>query len=131
MTKNKDKLIILEREVLPPPENVKGCEQLFVRFEYKGKWGKLLDRVYGESPECEGDYVVMYNFQAAVFSTIYERSIVFSTFTDKEFLEAFNAEFPQYGLVSADILAELHRYQVYKEEIEQDALNERKEVKHG
>lgn len=29
------------------------------------------------------------------------------------------------------ILAELHSYQVYKEEIEQDALNERKEVKHG
>jgi hypothetical protein len=29
------------------------------------------------------------------------------------------------------ILAELHRYQVYKGEIEQDALNERKEVKHG
>lgn len=29
------------------------------------------------------------------------------------------------------IVMELHRYQVYKEEIEQDALNERKEVKHG
>lgn len=29
------------------------------------------------------------------------------------------------------ILAELHRYQVYKKEIEQDTLNERKEVKHG
>lgn len=29
------------------------------------------------------------------------------------------------------ILAELHRYQVYKGEIEQDALNERKEAKHG
>lgn len=29
------------------------------------------------------------------------------------------------------IIMELHRYQVYKEEIEQDALNERKEVKHG
>ena len=102
MTKNKDKLIILDRKILPPPENVKGCEQLFVRFEYKGKWGKLLDRIYGESPECEGDYVVMYNFQAAVFSTIYEQTIAFSTFTDEEFLEAFNREFPQYGLVSAE-----------------------------
>lgn len=29
------------------------------------------------------------------------------------------------------ILAELHRYQVYKKEIEQDTLNERKEAKHG
>ena len=29
------------------------------------------------------------------------------------------------------IVMELHRYQVYKEEIEQDALNEREEVKHG
>lgn len=29
------------------------------------------------------------------------------------------------------VLTELHRYQVYKEEIEQDAFNERKEVKHG
>ena len=29
------------------------------------------------------------------------------------------------------ILAELHRYQVYKKEIEQDTLNERKEAKRG
>lgn len=107
MTKNKDKLIILDREILPPPENVKGCEQLFVRFEYKGKQGKLLDRVYGESPEDEGDYVVMYNFQATVFSTIYEQIIAFSTFTDEEFLEAFNREFPQYGLVSAEARSSL------------------------
>lgn len=102
MTKNKDKLIILDRKILPPPQNVKGCEQLFVRFEYKGKQGKLLDRVYGESPECEGDYVVMYEFQASVFSTIYEQTIAFSTFTDEEFLEAFNEEFPQYWLVSVE-----------------------------
>ena len=29
------------------------------------------------------------------------------------------------------ILTELHRYQVYKGEFEQDTLNEGKEVKHG
>ena len=29
------------------------------------------------------------------------------------------------------ILTELHRYQVYKREIEQDTLNKGKEVKHG
>ena len=101
MTKNKDKLIILDRKILPPPQNVNGCEQLFVRFEYKGKQGKLFDRIYGESHEYEGDYVVMYDFQASAFSSIYDRIIAFSTFTDEEFLEAFNEEFPQYGLVSA------------------------------
>ena len=55
-----------------------------------------------ESHEYEGDYVVMYDFQASAFSSIYDRIIAFSTFTDEEFLEAFNEEFPQYGLVSAE-----------------------------
>jgi hypothetical protein len=31
----------------------------------------------------------------------------------------------------AIMLTEIHRYMVYKGEIEQDTLNERKEVKHG
>ena len=99
------KIIILSEEEQNPfaderhSRNGGGYLQPHYQFEYKGIVGDVYDNNCGEYGT---DYTVAYNGEEATFCTKDGREEDFTTFTDREFVEAFNKEFPCYWIGLAD-----------------------------
>lgn len=100
-----NKIIILsEEEQNPFADERHSCNgggylQPHYQFEYKGIVGDVYDNNCGEYGT---DYTVAYNGEEATFCTKDGREEDFTTFTDREFVEAFNKEFPCYWIGLAD-----------------------------
>lgn len=100
-----NKIIILSEEEQNPFANERfsrnggGYLQPHYRFEYKGIVGDVYDNNCGEYGE---EYHVYYNGQQAGFSNKDGWEDAYTTFTDGEFVEAFNEEFPCYWIGLAD-----------------------------
>lgn len=100
-----NKIIILSEEEQNPfaderhSRNGGGYLQPHYQFEYKGIVGDVYDNNCGEYGT---DYTVAYNGEEATFCTKDGREEDFTTFTDREFVEAFNKEFPCYWIGLAD-----------------------------
>lgn len=100
-----NKIIILSEEEQNPFANERfsrnggGYLQPHYRFEYNGIVGDVYDNNCGEYGT---DYTVAYNGEEAAFCTKDGREEDYSTFTDEEFVKAFNEEFPCYGIGLAD-----------------------------
>lgn len=94
-----NKIIILSEEEQNPFANERfsrnggGYLQPHYRFEYKGIVGDVYDNNCGEYGE---EYHVCYNGQQAGFSNKDGWEDAYTTFTDGEFVDAFNKEFPCY-----------------------------------
>lgn len=100
-----NKIIILSEEEQNPFANERfsrnggGYLQPHYRFEYNGIVGDVYDNNCGEYGT---DYTVAYNGEEAAFCTKDGREEDYSTFTDEEFVKAFNEEFPYYRIGLAD-----------------------------
>lgn len=100
-----NKIIILSEEEQNPfaderhSRNGGGYLQPHYQFEYKGIVGDVYDNNCGEYGT---DYTVAYNGEEATFCTKDGREEDLTTFTDREFVEAFNKEFPCYWIGLAD-----------------------------
>ena len=92
-----NKILVLSEEEQNPFANERfsrnggGYLQPHYRFEYNGIVGDVYDNNCGEYGT---DYTVAYNGEEAVFCTKDGREEDYSTFTDEEFVKAFNEEFP-------------------------------------
>lgn len=100
-----NKILVLSEEEQNPFANERfsrnggGYLQPHYRFEYNGIVGDVYDNNCGEYGT---DYTVAYNGEEAAFCTKDGREEDYSTFTDREFVEAFNEEFPCYWIGLAD-----------------------------
>jgi hypothetical protein len=94
-----NKIIILSEEEQNPFANERfsrnggGYLQPHYKFEYRGIIGEVFDNNCGEYGT---DYTVIYDEQEATLCTKDGREEDYSTFTDEEFVDAFNKEFPCY-----------------------------------
>lgn len=97
-------IIISEEEQNPFADenlrhNGRGYLQPHITFEFKGIVGEIFDNNHGEYGT---DYTVSYNGEEAVFCTKSGKEEDWSTFTDSEFVEAFNGRFPEYEIYTSE-----------------------------
>ena len=72
-----------------------GYLQPHITFEYGGIVGEIFDYNHGDYGK---DYIVCYSGQESTYCTKDGREEDSSTFTDIEFVNAFNKRFPQYRI---------------------------------